>query len=404
MKKLLIIALALLFALSALTACGQGAEESDPEPAAEPAEETAVPAEAEAEPAGIALGGTGYATWPGDTVAATVDGSEVTWTEYHYWLLSYVEYIQQLAAQYGARLSGWGAYELSPTTTNGEVVISHAQTTVIQDHAVREKVTALGGGLTAEDEAEIESIFDQNADLITGDGNGETTDEERAAFEDYLASEVSIDKAFFDSLNVDLLLTQRGFEILYGEGGADLSDAEVLAYAEANGLLAARHILLLTVDPDTLEPLPDEVIAQKSALAAQLYGQLSAVQDDPEALETLFDELTAAYTEDTGYATYPNGYVFAEGEMIEAFEDAVKSLEIGELSGIVESGFGYHIILRIPIDPDAVIGTDANGNLATLRYSAAAQLYNDQLITWTDEAEVVWNEGFETPDLQAIFG
>ena len=90
--------------------------------------------------------------------------------------------------------------------------------------------------------------------------------------------------------------------------------------------------------------------------------------------------------------------------MIPVFENTVRLMEIGELSGVVESEFGYHIILRIPIDPDAVIGIDANGNPTTLRYSAAAALYNDDLIAWTNDAEVTWNEGFETPDLASIFG
>ena len=52
----------------------------------------------------------------------------------------------------------------------------------------------------------------------------------------------------------------------------------------------------------------------------------------------------------------------------------------------------------------AVIGTDANGNNVTLRYAAATQQFSAQLGAWVDAAEVVWSDGFETPDLQAIFG
>ncbi len=90
--------------------------------------------------------------------------------------------------------------------------------------------------------------------------------------------------------------------------------------------------------------------------------------------------------------------------MVAAFEDAVKLLEVGGLSEVVESEYGYHIILRIPIDPNAVIGTDANGNDVTLRYAAATQQYNAELTAWTDAAEVVWSEGFEDLDLAPIFG
>ena len=37
---------------------------------------------------------------------------------------------------------------------------------------------------------------------------------------------------------------------------------------------------------------------------------------------------------------------FNEGDMQKAFEDATKKLKVGELSGIVESDSGVHIILR----------------------------------------------------------
>ena len=244
----------------------------------------------------------------------------------------------------------------------------------------------------------------QNADSVTGDGDGEATEEEIALFETYLQEMLNVDRAFFDQFNTISLLSQLGFEYQFGAAGEKLSDEDTLAYAEDSGLLGAKHILLLTVDADTREALDDEAIAEKRALAEDLLAQLQAVQDDPAALAALFDQLTAEYTEDTGYAYYPEGFVFGEGEMVQAFEDAVKSLEIGGLSDIVESEYGYHIILRTSIDPDAIIGTDSNGNEVSLRYAAATQLYSSEIQDWVDTAEVVWNEGFETPDLAAIFG
>ncbi len=404
MKKLFALLLALCIVLSMLSGCGQKTE-AEEVPAAETGETVVSDAAADPDaPAGIALGGTGYAAYPGETVVATVNGTDVTWTEYFYWLRYFTLYIQQLAGQYGFVLDGWDAYDLSGDNTNAQVVLMNAQSTLTQDHALRTELEKLGVELTEEDEAELESIFDQNADQATGNADGETTDEERAAFEAYLASEMFMDKDFFNAFNAVSLLSQRGFEVKYGANGENLSEEDTLAFAEENGLLAAKHILLLTVDETTREPLSEEEIAEKHQRAEDIYAQLSAVQDDPAALEALFDELTAEYTEDTGYAYYPDGYVFGAGEMVQAFENAVKSLEIGGLSEIVESEYGYHIILRIPVDPNAIIGTDANGNNISLRYAAATQLYSSDLAAWTEAAEVAWNEGFETPDLAAIFG
>jgi hypothetical protein len=38
--------------------------------------------------------------------------------------------------------------------------------------------------------------------------------------------------------------------------------------------------------------------------------------------------------------------------MVEEFEQTALDLNVGEISGIVESLYGYHIIMRTPLDPE----------------------------------------------------
>ncbi|MCD8056338.1 MAG: peptidylprolyl isomerase [Clostridiales bacterium] len=67
-----------------------------------------------------------------------------------------------------------------------------------------------------------------------------------------------------------------------------------------------------------------------------------------------FDTLVAEYGEDLDMIANPKGYYFTHNELLEEFEEAAFALEIGELSGIVESDIGYHIILRLEMDRDYV--------------------------------------------------
>lgn len=403
MKKIIALLLSLCM-MFALCACGRSeivAYEEEAE-AAETAETAETVETAETADLSV-ITGPGYDAYPGDMVVGTVNGESVTWMEYYYWLYYYNLYVNQLAASYGVTLTDWTANELSATDTNETVVALNTQYAITQHHAVQTKADELGIVLDEEDQALIQQVYELNADSAAGDGDGVCTEEEAAAFDAYLA-EQHVDKAFFDYLNETSILSEELYIATYGEGGADYSDEDVVTYAEENGLMSAKHILLLTMDMTTGEALGEDEAAAKLATAEDLLAQLQAVESDPAALEELFDQLAAEYTEDTGYAYYPDGYIFGEGEMVTEFEEGVKALEAYGLSGIVESSYGYHIILRTPIDPEGVMGTDSYGNEVTLRSAVTSTLFNEEMSAWTEGASVSWGEGFENPNLTAIFG
>lgn len=397
MKKITALVLCLVL-MMALCACGGTSIESYEEaPVAPP--ETAEAPEAAEEAENTAPG---YSAYAPETVVGTINGKDVTWMEYCYWLTDYVSYLQQLSAAYGITLNGWDANDLSSTDTNGTVVLLNAQRAVLQHHAVQDKAEELGIALDEADRAMLLEVVEANADQGLGDADGVCTEEELAAFDAYLA-ERNVDRAFFDYLNEVSLLADKLYIDAYGENNEKYADEEVAAFAAANGFMAAKHILLLTKDMSTGEALPEEEIASQKALAEDLLAQLQAVEDKTEQ-EELFDKLMAEYTEDNGYESNPDGYVFGEGQMVPEFENAVKALEEYGLSGIVESSYGYHIVFRIPVDPDGVLGNDQNGNPVTLRSQAVGNAFNADMQSWMDAAEVVWNEGFEALDLTAVFG
>lgn len=52
------------------------------------------------------------------------------------------------------------------------------------------------------------------------------------------------------------------------------------------------------------------------------------------------------YSEDEGLESSPEGYTATLGQMVSPYEKAALALSFGQVSGIVESEYGYHIIIR----------------------------------------------------------
>ena len=177
---------------------------------------------------------------------------------------------------------------------------------------------------------------------------------------------------------------------VYVEGGALApTDEEILAYAEEQGLLKADHILLGNTNPITGEALSAEQVAAQLQTANDLLAQLQAAED----VEALFAELADAYSEDPGRAYYPEGYVFGPGEMVPEFENAAKELTPGSISGVVESSYGYHILLRKGLTADDVL--------------AGSDYFSGVLKKHTETAEVeysaLYNENVAALDLGAFY-
>jgi peptidyl-prolyl cis-trans isomerase D len=113
--------------------------------------------------------------------------------------------------------------------------------------------------------------------------------------------------------------------------GVDTANAE--ARYDAGDLLAARHILFV-VPQNATPAVRDSIRKHAEAVRAQ-------------ATSANFADLAKKDSQDPGSAQRGGDLgIFPKGAMVKEFQDAVEALAPGEISPVVETQFGYHIIRR----------------------------------------------------------
>ncbi|MHB8668878.1 MAG: SurA N-terminal domain-containing protein [Burkholderiales bacterium] len=147
--------------------------------------------------------------------------------------------------------------------------------------------------------------------------------------------------------------------------------------------------------------------------AEDLLAQLRAAPDK-------FAELAKKYSQDPGSKDNGGdlGY-FKRGDMVKSFDDAVFKMKVGQISGIVDSSFGFHIIKLTGIKPAkdgepeerrashiliSAPPASAAGDFNSMRGEIEKQLKQQRLERkFGDAAETFSNLAYEQPDsLQPI--
>lgn len=385
MKKLLMCLLILALLTCGLSACGEDAQNDPAETPAvtetqnpEGGETTEVSATRDYFAAREAIAE--------DTVLLKINGSDVTWGELYFWILNGV---QMLESEYGMSVEDFNAvYTGDPTLgSNAEAVLTYSINAISQYRALDTMAEKLGVELSAES---LEGMQAQReSDMLSV---GAETEEE---FAEILAQMFSYPE-LYDYMNRSYYLVDDCFRQIYGNMGEKCSDADAMAYAEKNEYVRVKHLLFSTLDEER-NPLPDEEIAAKRAAAEAALEKLRAAEDK----EAMIDELMPQ-SEDPGCQTYTEGYVFTRGKMVQEFEDAAYALGDGEVSDIVETSYGYHILLRLPMDLDAPVEFSSSGDALSLRLYAAYELYNQSLDSAVANVEVERLPAMEEVDLQKI--
>ena len=400
MKRWFTLLLALALTLLLLSGCGaagtDAAPTAGPEAAAEPAAESddAAAAAAAQEAAYAAFSETvqkARTVIDPDTVIATVDGVPLTWKLFYYFISGNLQEIYY----YTGSLPEDFNVEYTPGTTWKQYMYDSALNQSRYYLEANVKAEELGVELSPEQQAQVDGVWDE---LLTRYGGEELLQAD--------LEEACLDKDLF----LFLLASNEKFsalmEELYGANGEKLTEEQILAWAAENGYVRTKHVLWSFLDESGAALDEEAKAALRETIEARL-AELRALADEPAALEARFDEIMKTESGDPGgLASFPGGYTYKAGTMVEAFETAAFALKDHELSELVETDYGYHILLGLPLDVDALtMDQDANtGEYMTLRQSAANDLFNKQLVEWITGAKVEWSEGYEDLDFNALLG
>ena len=179
------------------------------------------------------------------------------------------------------------------------------------------------------EEEEVDKAFEELKKNIDADEEYKKKLEGLGIDDTYLRSQQEQDltiQKYKENFDKNLKISDEEMKKYYEEHKADYYKDEV----------KASHILISTVD-DNGKELSE---AKKKEAKKKAEEVLKKAKSGEE-----FSELAKEYSDDSGSAANGGdlGY-FTKGQMVQPFEEAAFSLKSGEISGLVESEYGYHII------------------------------------------------------------
>lgn len=176
---------------------------------------------------------------------------------------------------------------------------------------------------------EIQSSFNELKTYINSDEEIKGAAEELGINDEFLKEQAKLS-----------LLIQKSQEKFYKEG--KVSESEMKEYYDKHideykkDEVEASHILIKTTD-DNNKPLSEAEQKKAKAKAEKVLKEVKAGGD--------FAELAKKYSDDPGSAAQGGALgAFGKGMMVQEFEDAAFGMEPGEISDLIKTDFGYHII------------------------------------------------------------
>ena len=308
----------------------------------------------------------------GAETVLTVNGDAVTADEYSGYMLYNMQYYASMYAQMGLT-DLWSNEDMAKSL--GASMPEAAEQQAIYARVVMQKFNELGLKLSYNEQKEMASV--RRNSIANTSKDAYLNQIAQFGFSDQTYQNFMYISQCYQALN----------DYYFGENGVNApSDEDIQKYYEDN-YITAKHILITTVDPASGETKRTDEEAKKEAQS--ILDRINAGED--------FDTLMNQYSEDTGLSNNPNGYTFTEGQMVTEFYDGAKALAEDEVSELVKSSYGYHIIKRVKLDDSQL------DNFKSDIVSAISGSMDELLQQWIDEAQVETTDLYSTITYENVY-
>ena len=191
---------------------------------------------------------------------------------------------------------------------------------------------------------------------------------------------LSPERADIEYVVLDLAAVQKGLVV---------PEAELKSFYEQNqarlASLEERRVSHILIAADKAAPA-----AERDKARAKAEGLLAELKQSPQK----FAELARQHSQDPGSAAKGGDLdFFARGAMVKPFEDTAFALKKGETSGVVETDFGFHILrltdIRTPAQKSfeesrATLEADARRQMAQRKFAEAAEQFTNMVYEQSD--------------------
>ena len=245
---------------------------------------------------------------------------------------------------------------------------------------------AADNGVTLSEE-EVKTLDEQLGAMVEQYGGKE-------AFEQILSSAALTYDQYKNIITLSETVTKFNGEAVNLGLFTEATEEEAKAVYEGN-FIKAKHILFSTMNAETGEALSEEEAAAKKKLADETLAKIKAGEE--------FEKF-AELNEDPGSLQQPEGYVFAVTanikdekilsaiqqvgySMVPEFEKGAYELEVGAVSEVIPTNYGYHIIKRVEMTAEDYEGVKQN-----IINVLNNEKYLSEIENWKTEYKIKKNE------------